>query len=130
MRALTFATAGDPLEVLRLAELPAPCPAANEALVEVSARPVHPADHAFIRGQYRVQPVFPQVAGLEGVGKMVECPPNSGFDVGQRCVCRSRPALTSPISAMHWRPMPKPAEWARFCWFKSRTDFRARRATP
>ncbi len=76
------------VEVLRLTEVPSPRPAAGEVLIEVSARPVHPADHAFVRGQYRVQPVFPQVAGLEGVGTILEYPPNSGYAVGQRVAFR------------------------------------------
>jgi NADPH:quinone reductase-like Zn-dependent oxidoreductase len=71
MKALVFARAGEPHEVLQLADVPAPLPSPDTVVVEVQARPIHPADLAFIRGQYRVRPVLPQIAGLEGAGIVV-----------------------------------------------------------
>ncbi len=58
------------------------------ALVRVAARPIHPADLAFIRGQYRLRPSFPQVAGLEGSGEVVASPPDSLFRPGMRVAFR------------------------------------------
>lgn len=72
MQAIAFTTTGEPKDVLRLVDLPRPQPRPGEVLVEVTARPIHPADLAFIRGQYRLRPSFPQVAGLEGVGRVVD----------------------------------------------------------
>jgi len=71
MKALVFARAGEPRDVLQLADVPAPLPGPETVVVEVQARPIHPADLAFIRGQYRVRPALPQVAGLEGAGIVV-----------------------------------------------------------
>jgi NADPH:quinone reductase-like Zn-dependent oxidoreductase len=64
MRALVFEQAGDPAAVLKVADVSDPTPVEGQALIRVTARPIHPADLAFIRGQYRVQPRLPQVAGL------------------------------------------------------------------
>ena len=68
MQAIIFDHAGEPADVLRHADAAMPTPVDNQVLVKVVARPIHPADLAFIRGQYRVRPQFPQAAGLEGAG--------------------------------------------------------------
>lgn len=52
--------------------MPEPEADPDELLVKVVARPIHPADLAFIRGQYRIRPASPQVAGLEGVGVVLD----------------------------------------------------------
>jgi NADPH:quinone reductase len=71
MQALVFNETGEPPAVLQLVDLPRPQPRPGEVLVKIMARPIHPADLAFIRGQYRLRPVYPQVAGLEGAGLVV-----------------------------------------------------------
>jgi NADPH:quinone reductase-like Zn-dependent oxidoreductase len=68
MQSIVFDKTGEPEAVLRLAELPRPTPRDGEVLVKVDSRPIHPADLAFVRGQYRIRPSYPQVAGLEGAG--------------------------------------------------------------
>lgn len=68
MKAIVFERAGEPDQVLRLDDVSEPEPRAGEQLVRVTARPIHPADLSFIRGQYRIRPSFPQAAGLEGLG--------------------------------------------------------------
>lgn len=72
MKAITFDRVGEPQEVLRLGNAPEPQAHGEELRVRVIARPIHPADLSFIRGQYRIRPSFPQVAGLEGVGIVLE----------------------------------------------------------
>jgi hypothetical protein len=67
MKAIVFDRAGEPDQVLRLDDVSEPEPRADEQLVKDAARPIHPADLSFIRGQYRIRPSFPQVAGLEGM---------------------------------------------------------------
>jgi NADPH2:quinone reductase len=89
MQALVFTAAGEPSQVLAATEHPTPTAGPGEALIAVSARPIHPADLAFIRGRYRIQPRFPQAAGLEGAGRILECPPGSGFVPGQRVAFRA-----------------------------------------
>jgi NADPH:quinone reductase len=85
MQALAFNETGEPHAVLRLVDLPRPQPRVGEVLVKVMARPIHPADLAFIRGQYRLRPVYPQVAGLEGAGVVVE---GADFASGTRVAFR------------------------------------------
>ena len=70
MKAVVFDRPGDPFDVLRVADIDAP--AADGVLVRVAARPIQPADWAFIRGQYRLRPALPQTARLEGAGVVVQ----------------------------------------------------------
>ena len=70
MKAIVFEAAGGPAQVLTYMDMPTPQAEGQNVLVKVAARPIHPADMAFIRGLYRVKPAFPQVAGLEGAGSL------------------------------------------------------------
>ncbi len=72
MQAIIFERAGEPDDVLSCAEVETPSSSSDRVLVEVKARPIQPADLAFVRGQYRIRPVFPQIAGLEGSGKVID----------------------------------------------------------
>lgn len=90
MKGIVFDRAGRPEDVLALREVPRPRPREQEILIEVSARPIQPADLFFIAGKYRISPVFPQVAGLEGCGTVVET--GSGVEnirPGERVAFRS-----------------------------------------
>lgn len=87
MQALVFDRAGEPADVLRIADIPDPVADGETALVRVAARPIHPADLAFIRGQYRLKPAFPQVAGLEGSGTVIASP-SPAFRPGVRVAFR------------------------------------------
>lgn len=88
MQAIVFDRAGEPGEVLRLVERAVPEPVGDQVLVKVAARPIHPADLAFIRGQYRVRPQFPQSAGLEGAEVVVSSPVNGALAAGTRVAFR------------------------------------------
>jgi len=88
MKAIVFAAAGDPAQVLTYTDIPTPEAAGQNVLVKVAARPIHPADMAFIRGLYRVKPSFPQAAGLEGAGEVVRSPEGSPFVPGMRVAFR------------------------------------------
>jgi NADPH:quinone reductase-like Zn-dependent oxidoreductase len=88
MKAIVFRSAGAPLEVLELRDTVEPTPAAGEVLVAVAARPIHPADLAFIRGAYRIRPALPQVAGLSGVGRVVRSGHGVGLAEGTRVAFR------------------------------------------
>jgi NADPH:quinone reductase-like Zn-dependent oxidoreductase len=87
MQALVFDQAGEPADVLRLADRARPAQDGH-VLVQVAARPIHPADLAFIRGQYRIRPAFPQVAGLEGAGTVIAGPAGTAFGAGSRVAFR------------------------------------------
>jgi NADPH:quinone reductase-like Zn-dependent oxidoreductase len=68
MKTILFENAGKPQEVLHVAEIPMPQPAAGEALVKVLASPVNPSDISFVNGVYGIRPKLPSGAGFEGVG--------------------------------------------------------------
>ncbi|MCB9000188.1 MAG: zinc-dependent alcohol dehydrogenase family protein [Bacteroidales bacterium] len=68
MKAIVFNSTGDFDKVLNLTEVPIPEPAENEVRIKVQASPINPADILFINGKYRLKPVLPQIAGLEGAG--------------------------------------------------------------
>lgn len=88
MKALVFRRAGEPRDVIEYADVPEPELTDGHAVVRVTTGPIHPADLAFIRGQYRVKPVFPQVAGLEAAGTIVAAAPNAPFGPGARVAFR------------------------------------------
>jgi NADPH:quinone reductase-like Zn-dependent oxidoreductase len=66
----------------------APVLGPGQVLVAVEARPIHPADLAFVRGTYRLRPHFPQVAGLSGAGRVVEAAPTVPLTPGTRVAFR------------------------------------------
>lgn len=68
MKAITFNQIGIATDVLKLDEIPIPEPQINEIRIKVLASTINPADMLFIEGKYRMQPSFPQTAGLEGIG--------------------------------------------------------------
>lgn len=88
MRALFFTQPGPAAEVLEFGAADAPAPRDGEYLVAPALRPIQPADLAFIAGRYRVQPQFPQVAGLEAAGTIIEAPTGGDLTVGTRVAFR------------------------------------------
>jgi NADPH:quinone reductase len=101
MKALIFTRAGEPQEVLQFADVEKPQIPQNGVLVRVSTRPVQPADLAFIKGQYRLRPTFPQTAGLEGAGVVVQA-------VGADVRVGSRVAFRFPGSWAEFAVVPSP----------------------
>ena len=89
MNAVFFSVPGAAAQVLAYGDMPLPKPAAGEALIEVKARPMQPADFAFIAGRYRIRPSLPQVAGLEGMGRIRISGAASPFREGERVAFRS-----------------------------------------
>jgi NADPH:quinone reductase-like Zn-dependent oxidoreductase len=55
-----------------LQEVPQPQPLEGEMLIKVLASTINRADILFIAGKYRMQPNLPQIAGLEGVGVVMQ----------------------------------------------------------
>jgi NADPH:quinone reductase-like Zn-dependent oxidoreductase len=88
MKSILFGKAGEPVDVLRFEDVADPRISDGHVLVKVACRPIHPADLAFIRGQYRVRPNLPQVAGLEGAGVIVGSQAGSTFVTGSRVAFR------------------------------------------
>ncbi len=70
--AAVYETHGNPADVLRVETRPWPTPAADEAVVKMSAAPINPADLNQIEGKYPVRPALPATPGFEGAGIVVE----------------------------------------------------------
>src|SRR6478736_55715 len=70
--AAVYETHGNPADVLRVETRSWPTPAADEAVVKMSAAPINPADLNQIEGKYPVRPDFPATPGFEGAGTVVE----------------------------------------------------------
>jgi NADPH:quinone reductase-like Zn-dependent oxidoreductase len=84
MRAVRFATFGDPAEVLTVEDLPTPEPGPGQVLVRMLARPINPSDLFTIRGQYGVLPKLPATPGMEGAGVVAALGPGvAGLPLGQ-----------------------------------------------
>jgi len=116
MKAIRFHRPGDPRTVLALEEAPEPAAAAGEVVVAVEARPINPADLFFIRGQYRIKPKLPQVAGLEGAGRVVSAGAGAENLVGARVAFRWPGAwgerVAVPVARIHVAPDGVDAERA------------------
>lgn len=63
---------GSPAEAVELREVETPKPAAGEALVEMIAAPVNPADLLLLTGRHFAKPELPAAVGIEGVGRVLE----------------------------------------------------------
>jgi len=72
INAAIYETHGNPADVLRVETRPWPTPAADEAVVRMSAAPINPADLNQIEGKYPVRAELPATPGFEGAGVVVE----------------------------------------------------------
>jgi trans-2-enoyl-CoA reductase len=70
--AVIYERHGNPAEVLRVESRPWPKPAADEAVVEMRAAPINPADLNAIEGKYPGRRELPAVPGFEGAGVVVD----------------------------------------------------------
>jgi mitochondrial enoyl-[acyl-carrier protein] reductase / trans-2-enoyl-CoA reductase len=70
--AAVYETHGNPADVLHVETRAWPTPAADEAVVKMSAAPINPADLNQIEGKYPVRPDLPATPGFEGAGIVVE----------------------------------------------------------
>ena len=74
--AAVYETLGNPADVLRVESRPRPTPAVDEAIVQMRAAPVNPADLNQIEGKYPIRPELPATPGFEGAGIVVEAGAN------------------------------------------------------
>src|SRR6266851_9730577 len=72
IKAVVYERHGNPAEVLRVETQPWPTPAADEAVVQMRAAPINPADLNAIEGKYPVRPELPATPGFEGAGVIVD----------------------------------------------------------
>ncbi len=68
MKAVRFYEVGEPEDIVRVEDVPAPTPRRGEALVRLTARPVSPSVLLALRGKYGVHLDLPAVPGAEGAG--------------------------------------------------------------
>src|SRR5580765_4399305 len=72
INAAVYETHGNPADVLQVETRPWPMPAADEAVVKMSAAPINPADLNQIEGKYPVRSELPATPGFEGAGVVVD----------------------------------------------------------
>ena len=72
INAAVYETHGNPADVLQVETRPWPTPAADQAVVKISAAPINPADLNQIEGKYPVRAQLPATPGFEGAGVVVE----------------------------------------------------------
>ncbi|NTV65666.1 MAG: zinc-dependent alcohol dehydrogenase family protein [Oscillochloris sp.] len=68
MRAVRFASFGDPSVVLRVEDQPITAPGPGQVLLRMRVRPINPSDLFTIRGHYGSLPRLPATPGMEGSG--------------------------------------------------------------
>ncbi|MBV7396516.1 zinc-binding dehydrogenase [Mameliella sediminis] len=68
MKAVIHETFGDPVEVLKTAEIDKPTPAAGQVLIRTILAPIHNHDLWTVHGSYGVKPALPTAGGTEAVG--------------------------------------------------------------
>ncbi len=82
MKALVFKEKGNSEEVLKIENVTLPLAEENEIVVKTIASTINPNDFMFIEKQYRLIPIFPQIAGFEGCGSVIDNNGNSEIPIG------------------------------------------------
>jgi trans-2-enoyl-CoA reductase len=70
--AAVYETHGNPANVLNIQKQPWPTPASEEAVVQMRAAPINPADLNQIEGKYPLRPNLPATPGFEGAGAVID----------------------------------------------------------
>src|SRR6266853_2596858 len=70
--AAVYETHGNPADVLKIETQPWPTPASDEAVVQMRAAPINPADLNQIEGKYPLRFPLPATPGFEGAGVVVD----------------------------------------------------------
>jgi len=88
MKAIHLTAIGNPIENLKLVEIPKPtAPDSGEVIIKMEYSPVNFSDLMVAKGVYFVQPELPAVIGGEGVGVITEIGPDvDHLEVGDRVV--------------------------------------------
>lgn len=81
-KSLLYTDYGEPIDVLKLTEVPDEKPGDNKVAVKWLLSPVNPADINVIQGKYPSRPTLPAVPGNEGVGEIIRV----GAGVKSLCV--------------------------------------------
>jgi NADPH2:quinone reductase len=85
MKAWRVTALGEPVDVLRLVDVPDPTPGPGQLVVRVLASPANFPDVLMCRGEYQVKPELPFTPGVELCGEVVALGAGvAGFAVGDR----------------------------------------------
>lgn len=86
------------IDRLRVAEVPAPKPAAGEVLLDMIYAALNPADRYLAEGMYPARPALPHILGRDGVGAVREIGPGvSGFHAGENyAILRGEVGISRP----------------------------------
>src|ERR1700741_4380241 len=97
MRAVQLTAYGNPVEGLKLVDIPVPeAPGPNQVLIGVEFCPIDPSDLLLAMGIYALHPALPTVVGNEGVGRVLNVGPGvRNVKVGDR--------VLAPLSSFTWR---------------------------
>src|ERR1700681_1161387 len=97
MRAVHLTAYGNPVEGLKLVDIPAPdAPGPNQVLISVEFSPINPSDLMVATGNYAFRPPLPAVIGNEGVGRVLAVGVGvENVKVGDR--------VLAPLSSFTWR---------------------------
>ena len=71
MKALIYEKCGEPIDVIKLRELPIPKPAPDQVLLKIKTMTLNPSDLAMIRGVYKAKQKLPNAPGIEGIGEVI-----------------------------------------------------------
>ncbi|HTJ11925.1 MAG TPA: zinc-dependent alcohol dehydrogenase family protein [Dinghuibacter sp.] len=112
MKAIYFTQTGAPADVLTLGDFPKPVPGPGEVLVRVLRRTINPSDTIFIKGGYRFQPEFPQIAGFEAAGVVEEGALPNGTLVSFFYKNTWAEYVVVPVTALYTLPVDFPIEKA------------------
>jgi trans-2-enoyl-CoA reductase len=77
INAAVYEKHGNPADVLRIDSRPWPATAEGEAVVQMRAAPINPADLNQIEGKYPIRPELPATPGFEGAGVVVDLGANA-----------------------------------------------------
>ncbi len=112
----TFASYGQPADVIELTETASPTLAEGEVRVNVLAAPINPADINLIQGNYGIRPELPATPGVEGCGEIIESlSPN--FNPGDKVIFIDRSGswseqVTCPDNTILKIPTDTPSDQA------------------
>ena len=97
MRAVHLTAYGNPIEGLKLVDIPPPeAPGPNQVLIGVDFSPLNQSDLLLAQGNYGTRPALPTVIGNEGVGRVLAVGPGvESVKMGDRVV--------APLSSFTWR---------------------------
>src|SRR5215212_3089469 len=95
-KAAIYETHGNPMDVLRIIDLPQTEPGPGEVVLKMDAAPINPADLNSIEGKYPIKAPLPATPGMEGAGVVTEVGSAvHGLKIGTR--------VTLPHSFGTWR---------------------------